>query len=97
MVCYFTSHHNEKCETILNETILNERWCVTLHHIIMRSVRLHSMNAMKGGVFYFTSHHNEKCETILNAWWCVTLHHITMRSVRLPSMKGGVILYITSQ
>ena len=108
VVCYFTSHYNEKCETILNK-----RWCVTLHHITMRSVRLHSM---KGGVLpyitsqwevwdyiqwrvvcYFTSHHNEECETILNEGWCVTLHHITMRSVRLHSMKGGVLLYITSQ
>ena len=60
---------------------------MTLHHITMRSVRLHSM---KGDVCYFTSHHNEKCETILNEGWCVTLHHITMRSVRLHSMKGGV-------
>ena len=41
MVCDFTSHNNEKCETILNEG-----WCVTLHHITMRSVRLYSM---KGG------------------------------------------------
>ena len=108
VVCDFTSHHSEKCETILNEG-----WCVTLHHITVRSVRLYSM---KGGVWlyitsqwevwdyiqwrvvcYFTSHHNEKCETIFNEGWCVTLHHITMRSVRLHSMKGGVLLYITSQ
>ena len=100
VVCDFTSHHNEKCETTFNEG-----WCVTLHHITMRSVRLHSM---KGGVWlyitsqwevwdyiqwrvvcYFTSHHNEKCETTFNEGWCVTLHHITMRSVRLYSMKGG--------
>ena len=48
VVCYFTSHHNEKCETILNEG-----WCVTLHHITIRSVTLHSM---KGGVWlYITS------------------------------------------
>ena len=85
-------------------TKFNEGWCVTLHHITVRSVRLYSM---KGGVWlyitsqwevwdyiqwrvvcYFTSHHNEKCETTLNEGWCVTLHHITMRSVRL---------YITSQ
>ena len=108
VVCYFTSHHNEKCETILNEG-----WCVTLHHITMRSVRLHSM---KGGVLLyitsqwevwdytqwrvvcdFTSHHNEKCEATFNEGWCVTLHYITKRSVRLYSMKGGVLLYITSQ
>ena len=108
VVCYFTSHHNEKCETTFNEG-----WCVTLHHITMRSVRLYSM---KGGVWLyitsqwdvwdytqwrvvcdFTSHHNEKCETTFNEGWCVTLHHITMRSVRLHSMKGGVLLYITSQ
>ena len=63
----------KKCETILNEGL-----CVTVHHITMRSVRLHSM---KGCVLlyitsqwevwdyiqwrvvcYFTSHHNEKCE-----------------------------------
>ena len=41
VVCDFTSHHNEKCETTFNEG-----WCVTLHHITMRSVRLYSM---KGG------------------------------------------------
>ena len=64
MVCDFTSHHNEKCETILNEG-----WCVTLPHITMRSVRLYSM---KGGVMWcdvvcdFTSHHSEKCETTFN-------------------------------
>ena len=43
MVCEFTSHNNEKCETILNEG-----WCVSLHHITMRSVRPYSM---KGGVW----------------------------------------------
>ena len=80
VVCDFTSHHTEKCETTFNEG-----WCVTLHHITLRSVRLHSM---KGGVWlYITSH----CEG-----WCVTVHHITLRSVRLHSMKGGVWLYITS-
>ena len=42
MVCEFTSHNNERCETILNEG-----WCENLHHISMRSVRLYSMN---GGV-----------------------------------------------
>ena len=34
----FTSRNNEKCETILNEW-----WCVSLHHIAMRSERLYSM------------------------------------------------------
>ena len=80
MVCEFTSHTNEKCETILNEG-----WRVSLHHITMRSVRLYSM---KGGVCELTSHNNEKCETILNQGWCVSLHQ--MKSVRLYSMKGGV-------
>ena len=44
VVCYFTAHHNEKCETILNEW----RWWESWHHITMRSVRLYSMNG--GGV-----------------------------------------------
>ena len=84
-VCCFRAHHDEKCETILNEW-----WCGSLHHITMRSVRLYSMN---GGVrvditsrwevwdytqwmvvWELTSHHDEKCETILNEWWCVSLH-----------------------
>ena len=108
VVCNFTSHHNEKCEAILNEG-----WCVTLHHITMRSVRLHSMhgwcvwlhNTSQWEVWDYiqwrvvcgcTSHHTEKCETTFNEGWCVTLHHITLRSVRLHSMKGGVWLYITS-
>ena len=38
VVCDFTSHHNEKCETTFNEG-----WCVTVHHITMRSLRLYSM------------------------------------------------------
>ena len=46
VVWEFTSHHNEKCETILNEW-----WCESLHHITMRSVRLYSMN---GGVWVYT-------------------------------------------
>ena len=41
VVCYFTSHHNEKCETIFNEC-----WCESWH-----SVRLYSMN---GGVWVYT-------------------------------------------
>ena len=80
VVCDFTSHHNEKCETTFNEG-----WCVTLHHITMRSVRLYSM---QGGVWLditwqwevwdytqwrvvcdLTSHHNEKCETTFNERW----------------------------
>ena len=49
VVCDFTSHHTEKCETTFNEG-----WCVTVHHITLRSVRLHSM---KGDVWlYITSH-----------------------------------------
>ena len=100
-VCKFTLHKNEKCETILNEW-----WCESWHHITMRSVRLYSMN---GGVrvditskwemwdytqwmvvWELTSHHDEKCETILNEWGCVSSHYIKMRSVRLYSMNGGV-------
>ena len=48
MVWEFASHHDEKCETVLNE------WrCVSWHQITMRSVRLYSM---KGGVWvYITS------------------------------------------
>ena len=38
-----TSHKNWKCETILNEG-----WCVALHHIRIRSVRLYSL---KSGVW----------------------------------------------
>ena len=109
VVWKFTSHHDEKCETIFNEW-----WCESLHHITMRSVRLYSMN---GGVrvyitsrwevwdyiqwmvvvWKFTSHHDEKCETIFYEWWCESLHHITMRSVRLYSMNGGVRVDITSR
>ena len=49
VVCDFTSsHNNETCETTFNEG-----WCVTVHHITLRSVSLHSM---KGGVWlYITS------------------------------------------
>ena len=85
VVWEFTSHHDEKCETILNKW-----WCESLHHITMRSVGLYSMN---GGVRVYittrwevsdytqwmvvwelTSHHEEKRETILNEWWCVSWH-----------------------
>ena len=38
----FTSHNNEKCETIFNEG-----WCESLHHITIGSVRLYSV---KGGL-----------------------------------------------
>ena len=108
VVWELTSHHDEKCETILTEW-----WCESLHHITMRSVRLYLMN---GGVrvditsrwevwdytqwmvvWELTSHHNEKCETIFNEWWCESWHHITMRSVRLYSMNGGVRVDITSR
>ena len=41
VVCDFTSHNNEKCETIFNEG-----WCVTLQNITMRSVRLYSMSVV---------------------------------------------------
>ena len=108
VVWEFTSHNNERCETILHEW-----WCVRLHHITMRSVSLYTMN---GGVRVyitarwevwdytpwmvvceFTSHNNEKCETILHEWWCVSLHHITMRSVdHTHAMNGCVRVYITS-
>ena len=53
-MCDFTLHNNEKYETILNQG-----WCVTLHQITIKSVRLYSM---KRGVCDFTF--NEKCETI---------------------------------
>ena len=64
VVWELTSHQMEKCETVLNEW-----WCETSHHITMRSVRIYSMN---GGVMVWelTSHHDEKCETIFNEWWC---------------------------
>ena len=87
-----TSHKNWKCETILNEG-----WCVALHHIRIRSVRLYSLKSgvwlewevwdytQWGVVRDFASHKNWKCETILNEGWCVTLHHIRIRSVRLYS------------
>ena len=42
----FTSHHDEQCETILNEW-----WCESWHRITRRSVRLYSMN---GGVWVDT-------------------------------------------
>ena len=38
VVCQSTSHNNERCETTLNEW-----WCVSLHHITMRSVRLENV------------------------------------------------------
>ena len=101
MVCKFTSHKNWT-----DETILNEGWCETLHHITMKLVRLYSM---QGGlqvyityeldlwdythwrmVCKFTSHKNWTDETILNEGWCETLHHITMKLVRLYSMTDGV-------
>ena len=109
VVCYFTSHHHKKCETILNEW-----WCESLHHITMKSVTLYSMNdgvrvditsplevwdyTQWMVVWEFTSHHNEKCHTIFNEWWCESWHHITMRSVRrIHSMNGGVRVDITSR
>ena len=76
-VCVFILHHIEKCETIFHE-----RWCVTLNHTTMRSVRLYSM---KGGAWDYitrlwevwdythfrvvcesTLHNNEKCASICN-------------------------------
>ena len=42
LVCEFTSHNDEKCEPILNEW-----WCVSWHHITLRSARLH---LLKGAV-----------------------------------------------
>ena len=75
--------------------LLNEGWCVTLHHITMSSVRLYSM---KGGAWLYITQQWEVCDYIIfNEGWCVTLHHTTMRSVRLCSMKGGVWLYIAQQ
>ena len=46
VVWELTSHHDEKCETILNEW-----WCESWHHITMRSVRLYSMD---GAVWAYT-------------------------------------------
>ena len=95
VVCYFTSHHNEKCETILNEG-----WCVQrkLGSNLPSYGQIELWDFTQWRVVWeLTSHYNEKCETTFNEGWCVTLHHITMRSVRLYSMKGGVLLYITSQ
>ena len=43
VVCDFTSHHNKKCEAILNEVC-----CVSFHHNTIWSVRLYSM---KGAVW----------------------------------------------
>ena len=45
VVCDVTSHNNEKCETILKE-----RWYVSLHNRTMRSVRLYSRN---GGMWVY--------------------------------------------
>ena len=86
VVWELTSHHDEKCETILNEW-----WCESWHHIKMRNVRLYSMNGgvrvditsrwevwdytQWMGVCKFTLHKNEKCETILNEWGCVSSHY----------------------
>ena len=108
VVCDFTSQNNWWCVTMLTEG-----WCVTLHHITIRSVRLYSM---KGGLWLhiteqlvvcdyiqwrvvcdFTSRNNWWCVTMLTEGWCVTLHHITIRSVRLYSMKVGLWLHITEQ
>ena len=62
VVCDFTSHNNEKCETIFNEG-----WCVTLHHTTMRSVRLYSM---KGGVWlYITQQWEWHCNGCMNVAW----------------------------
>ena len=105
VVCDFTSNHNEKCETTVNEG-----WCVTLHHITMRSVRL---QLMKGGVWlyitsqwevwdysqwrvvcYFTSHHNEKCEATFNEGWCVT--YLTSQWEVWDYIPCKVVCYLTS-
>ena len=107
MVCDFTSHNNEKCETIFNEgwcvcaftshnnekceTIFNEGWCVRFYYITMRSVRLYSMKV----VYEIILHNNEKCANICNEGWCVSLHYMTMRYVRIYAMKGRVWVYIT--
>ena len=69
--------------------LLNEGWCVTVHHITIR-------NTQWRVVCELTSRNNEKCEAILNEGWCVSWHHVTMRSVRLYSMKGGVWVDITT-
>ena len=89
VVCYFTAHHNEKCETIFNEW-----WCESWHVRVDIKSRWEVWDCSQGMVVWeFTSHHNEKCETILNEWRCKSLHHITMRRVRLYSMNGGVWVY----
>ena len=51
VVCEFTSRNNKKCETLLNEW-----WCVSLHHVTMRSVTLYSMN---GGVWVYITKQRE--------------------------------------
>ena len=81
VVWEFTSHHNEKCQTIFNEW-----WCESWHHTTMRSVRLNSMN---GGVRVDITSRWEVWD-YLNEWWCESWHRITRRSVRLYSMNGGV-------
>ena len=92
VMCYFRLHHNEKCETILNEG-----WCVQrkLGSNLPNYGQIELRDFAQWRVVWeLTSHLNEKYETTFNEGWCVTLHHITMRSVRLYSMKGGVLLYI---
>ena len=107
VVWELTSHHNEK-----RETILNEWWCESLHHITMTSVRLYWMNGRVRVditsrweawgyiqwmvVWELTSHHDEKCETILNECRVTVRVDITSRWEVWGYIQWMVVWELTS-
>ena len=84
VACAFTSHNNEKCETIFNEG-----WCVTLHHTTMRSVRLYSM---KGGVWLYITQQWEVWDYIQ---WRVVCDYITQQWEVWDYIQWRVVCEIT--
>ena len=73
----FTSHHNEKCETIFNEW-----WCESWHHITMRSVRLYSMN---GGVRIFACKKHCDGRMIVVVLCCHARREMQVRNLTLQN------------